>query len=166
VSFLSFQILQQDLNRMSRCVRSTIIQNRTIDTLNVPPTSNDIVLSGPWLQLHMTYGINGPFVPRIATTANGSTISFPITSASAFYIIGHVNFNHGPYSVKLTPPSDLGPPQILYYVGLSRWVGLNTIKYLATGLDRTRTYHVEVINDSDLYYDQSQIVILDTLPYA
>ena len=38
---------------------------------------------------------------------------------------------------------------------------LNTVKFLATDMNQTRTYHVEVINDSDLWYDQNQIVVFD-----
>jgi len=114
----------------------------------------------------MTYGIGGPFVPRLATNVAGSAISFPISSASAFYIVGHVNFDHGPYLVTFTPPPDLGSALTYQYNGSSHWVGLNTLKFLATGLDRTRTYQVRLTNEANLYYDQSQIVIIDTPPYA
>ena len=31
--------------------------------------------------------------PRIGTNTSGASISFPLTSASAFYIVGSVNFN-------------------------------------------------------------------------
>jgi hypothetical protein len=142
---------------------STTIQNYTITTTTVPLTTNGIVLSGSWLSYVGPYGINGPIVARLATTTNGSSISFPLTSASAFYINGHVNFDHGPYHVTMTPPPDFGSPPV-YYNGSSRWVGLNTVKYLATGMNRTRTYQVEVTNDSGLYYDMSQIVVFDTPP--
>jgi hypothetical protein len=143
---------------------STTIHNYNITTTSVPLTDNGIVLSGSWVGYQGSYGIDGPIVPRIATTVNGSSISFPLTSASAFYIVGHVNFDHGPYHVTFTPPSDIGPPQVVHYNASSRWVGLNTVKYLATGMDRTRTYQVEVTNDSDMFYDQSQIVVFDTPP--
>jgi len=114
----------------------------------------------------MNYGIGGPFVPRLATDVAGSAISFLVASASAFYIVGHVNFDHGPYLVTFTPPSDLGPVLTYEYNGSSHWVGLNTIKFLATGLDRTRAYQVQVTNEANLFYDQSRIVVIDTPPYA
>jgi len=144
----------------------TTIQNRTIDTLSVPLTRDGIVLAGTWFEYRLTYGINGPFVPRLATNVAGSSISFPISSASAFYIVGHVNFDHGPYLVDFTPPPDLGPRITYQYNASSRWVGLNTIKFLATGLDRTRTYQVRLVNNANSFYDQSQIVIIDTPPCA
>ena len=156
-------MFQSDLNKQTW---STIINNRTIDTLTVPLTTDGIVLTGTWYEYRGTYGIDGPFVPRLATNIRDSAISFPISSASVFYIIGHVNFDHGPYLVTFTPPSDLGPVQTFEYNGSSRWVGLNTLKFLATGLDRTRTYHVQVTNQANLYYDQSQIVMLDIPPCA
>jgi hypothetical protein len=130
----------------------------------LPLSSDAIVLSGSWVLPGPDYG--GLPVPRIGTAAEGSSISFRLTSTTAFYIVGHVNANHGPYHVIFTPPPDLGPPEVLRYNGSSRWIGLNTIKYMVTGLNRARTYHVELINDSDLWYDQSQVVFLDATPYV
>jgi hypothetical protein len=112
------------------------------------------------------YGPDVMSVPRIGTNVVGSSISFRLTSTTAFYIVGHVNFDHGPYRVIFTPPSDLGPPEVSRYNGSLRWIGLNTVKYLVTDLNRSRTYHVELINDSGLWYDQSQVVFLDTPPYV
>ena len=143
--------------------RSTIIQNRTIDTVTVPLTTDGMVLTGTWYQQAVYTGAPG-MVPRIATNVVGSAISFPISSASAFYIIGHVNLDHGPYLVTLIPPSDLGPVLTFEYNGLSRWGHLNTFTFLWTGLDRTRTYYVRLTNQATSYYDQSQIVIIDGQP--
>jgi hypothetical protein len=62
----------------------------------------------------------------------------------------------------MTPPSNIGPPE---YNGSSSWVGLDTMLYLATGLDRSQTYHIEMKNDSpNLALDLSRIVVFDTPP--
>jgi hypothetical protein len=49
-------------------------------------------------------------------------------------------------------------------MNLSQLWASSTVKYLATGMDRTRRYQVEVTNDSDMFYDQSQTVVFDTPP--
>jgi hypothetical protein len=109
----------------------------------------------------LAYG-TGPIVPRIRTNVSGGSISFPLTSASAFYIVGSVNLNHGLFDVTMTPSLNVGPQQ---YNGSSSWVGLNTILYLATGLNRSQTYQIEMKNDSpDMALDLSSIVVLDTPP--
>jgi hypothetical protein len=54
------------------------------------------------------------------------------------------------------------------YNGSSHWAGLNTIMYLATGMDRSTTYEVVMTNDapnlSYLWIDLSEIVVFDALP--
>jgi hypothetical protein len=137
-----------------------MVQNRTIETTTVPLTTPGFVLSGEWIS-QLAYG-TGPIVPRIRTNVSGGSISFPLTSASAFYIVGSVNLNHGLFDVTMTPSLNVGPQQ---YNGSSSWVGLNTILYLATGLDRSQTYQIEMKNDSpDMALDLSSIVVLDTPP--
>ena len=142
---------------------STTVSSYKIATTSVPPTTDDIILTGLWRIDAGPYGIGGPNVTRLATTTNGSSISFPITSASAFYINGNVNFDHGPYHVTINPLPDFSSSPT-YYNGSSRWVGLNTITFLATGMNKTQTYQVELTNDSDLFYDQSDIVVYQTSP--
>jgi hypothetical protein len=58
------------------------------------------------------YGPDGPFVPRLVTSTSGASISLPITNASAFYILWHVNHNHGPFHVTLTLPSTMDPHKL------------------------------------------------------
>ena len=87
------------------------------------------------------------------------SISFPLTSASAFCIFGSVNMNHGLFDVKL---SNAGSSQ---YNGSSSSRGLYTMLYLVTGLDRSQTYQVVMTNDSPgQFLDLSSIVIFDAPP--
>jgi hypothetical protein len=139
-----------------------MIQSRVITTTTIPPT-DDIVLSGLWFSYNVPYGINGPVIPCLATFSKGASISFSLTHTVAFYINGHVNFDHGPYHVTITPPPEFGSAES-HNNGSSQWVGLNMVKYIVTGLDRTETYQVVVTNDSGLYYDMSQIVVFDAIP--
>jgi hypothetical protein len=141
---------------------SSTITNHTIDTtaLPIPLATTDITLSGPW---ESPINVSSP---RIATRTLGSTLSFHLTSAVAFSIHGYLDLDHGPYHVTLTPPPDLGPPQVFHYNASSHWStsSPDTIKFLATGLNRSGTYHVEVVNDSEMLYDQTQIIVFDAQP--
>jgi hypothetical protein len=144
----------------------TTVQNRTIETTQVPLTIDGFILYGLWQNQPYTYANTGAPDPRISTTDQGATISFPLTSASAFYIIGSVNFNHEAYTVTVTPSPDSDSPLVGQYNASSRWVGLGMVKYLATGMNRSKTYQVSVTNNSppDLWFDISQVVVLDTPP--
>jgi hypothetical protein len=119
------------------------------------------VLSGTWYP-QAAYGADPNPVPRIGTNVSGASISFPLTSASAFYISGSVNENHGSYDVKITPSLNIVPQTCN---GFSHWAGLNTIVYLATGMDRSTTYQVVMTNDApNLWVDLSEIVVFDAPP--
>jgi len=64
----------------------------------------------------------------------------------------------------MTPPSDVGSQQ--QFNGSSRWVGLNTVLYLATGLNRSQTYQVELIQSDPrvLWVDLSKVIVFNALP--
>ena len=131
-------------------------------TTSVP---NNFTYSTGWTSQTSTYANTQTVVPRIATSKQGSTISFPLTSASAFYIVGSVNYNHGAFDVTVTSTPNIGSQQSGAYNGSSRWIGLDTMLYLATGLNRTQTYQVEMTDvSSGRWLDVSSVVILDTPP--
>jgi hypothetical protein len=120
------------------------------------------VLSGTWYS-QIAYGADPNPVPRIGTNVSGASISFPLTSASAFYISGSVNVNHGSYAVNMNPPLNITPQT---YNGYSYWTGLNTMMYLGMGMDRSTTYQIVMTNDApDLsWMDLSEIVVFDAPP--
>jgi hypothetical protein len=141
-----------------------MVQNRTIETTSIPITTNGVVLSQGWINQAPTYAFTSTVYPRIATDTQGASISFPLTSASAFYIVGGVNYNHGLFDVTVTPPP-VGAQQKGEYNGSSRWIGLGSMLYLATGLDRTQTYQVEMTNVSpNSWLDISRVIVFDTPP--
>lgn len=143
------------------------MQTRAIPTTNVPITTNGIVLSGPWSKTRNTYGTTNVSYPAIGTGNRGNSISFPLTYASAFYITGSVNWNHGNFIVTVTPPPDFGSQLPTSFSGLSRWVGLDATLYLGTGLNRSQTYQVKVTDDDPSaghHLDMNEIVIFDTPP--
>ena len=145
---------------------STVVQSRTIETTSMP-LPDGFVLSDGWVIFSGTYGasLSPQAVPRLATRTQGATLSFPLTNSSAFYIVGHVNDDHGAFTVNVTPSSSELTPQVGHYNAFSDWIGLYLIKYLSSGMNRSQTYNVEIRNDSpNLYFDMSEIVVFDTLP--
>lgn len=143
-----------------------MVQNHIIETTIVPLTTDGFVLSpGQWQsQMYFTSDTQHTTpVPRIGTNISGASLSFPLTSASAFYIAGSVNANHGLFDVTITPPLSA---VVQEYNGLSSWIGLNTTLYLATGLNRSQTYQVVLKNSgpAGLWLDTSDIVVYDTPP--
>jgi hypothetical protein len=126
-------------------------------TTSVP---NNFTYSTGWTSQTSTYANTQTVVPRIATSTQGSTIS-----ASAFYIVGSVNYNHGAFDVTVTSTPNIGSQQSGAYNGSSRWIGLDTMLYLATGLNRTQTYQIEMTDvSSGRWLDVSSVVVLDTPP--
>jgi hypothetical protein len=145
---------------------STTVIQRTIETTQVPLTVDNVFLNGYWVYF-FPYGdvSNAPY-PRIATSAQGATISFTLTSASAFYIMGGVNCDHGPYTVTMNPSPGSDSQFQAQYNGLSRWIGLDAVKFLATGMNRSKNYEVAVTNgnSSGTWFDMNRVVVLDTPP--
>ena len=133
-----------------------------METTEVPLTTDGFVLYGSW---QYAYPYGNTVYPRIGTADQGATVSFPLTSATAFYIIGAVNFNHGLYTVTVTSSLDSDSLVTSQYNASSRWIGLDMIKYLATGLNRSNTYQVAVTDNSPgQFFDINQVVVLDTPP--
>ena len=141
-----------------------MVQNHTIETDSVPVSTDGFELSHGWITQPDNYADTGTSDPRIGTTTRGASISFPLKSASAFSVVGSVNYNHGLFNVTVTSPSSAEPVYQGRYNGSSRWIGLDTTLYLATGLNRSQTYQVEMMNDSPGWLDISRIVVFDTPP--
>jgi hypothetical protein len=142
-----------------------VVQNHIIGTTTVPLTTDGIVLSpAQWQsQTYFTSDTHDTTpVPRIGTNTSGASISFPLSSAGAFYIAGSVNSNHGSFEVTITPPLSA---EVQEYNGSSSWIGLNTTLYLATGLNGSQTYKVVMKNDSPgQWIDLSSIVMFIVSP--
>jgi hypothetical protein len=91
-------------------------------------------------------------------------MTFSLNSVVAFSVLGSVNYNHGTFSVTLSPPPVPAYPQTNQYNGSSHWVALDQILYLATGLDRTQSYVVTVVDDTANFMDISKVVVYDAPP--
>ncbi|KAI3612890.1 hypothetical protein WG66_005474 [Moniliophthora roreri] len=98
--------------------------------------------------------------PRVDTVTAGSTIHFRATNASAIFVYGSVNHDHGKYSVSLSSSGgDSSPPRT--FSGLSKWMVYDSIIYWATGLDHTQTYTLSFTNlEQGKYFDISKIHVI------
>ena len=146
---------------LTHVLGSAALRNRTILTTSMPLTDG-FVLSSGWVIYDGTYGASRSpqIVPRLATYTPGATLTFSLKSTTAFYIVGHLNVDHGPFTVTVSPLSS-GSSTIVQYNAFSGWIDLYLIKYLVTGMNRSQTYQVEIRNDSPSYFDMSQVVVLD-----
>jgi hypothetical protein len=111
----------------------------------------------------LDYNIDG-ISPMMEQYSVGASMSFTLSSASGFAIIGGVNYNEGMYSVTVTPPASIGPPVTTQCNASSRWFDANQMKYLQTGLDQTVSYSVVVVNQGNTYIEFTTVEIFETIP--
>lgn len=144
-------------------MNSSTVDYQTIETSYVPLNINGFSLLGVW-DSDITYGsATNAIWPRIGTGTKGSGIRFNVTNASGFYSVGSVNFNHGNYTVTISPPANVGSPTTYIYNSVSRWIGLDVVNFLATGLDRSLQYEV-LMTDINADFDISKVVLINTTP--
>jgi len=114
-----------------------------------------------------TIGDTGVVYPRQHTSQAGAYLTFNLDQTSAFFIYGLINFDLGPFSVTLTPPTDFGSPVTTFYNSTARWVSLDRVMYFASGLDRDKEYSVKITNLGQApmpWWDFSHIDIIDAGP--
>ncbi|KAL1739963.1 hypothetical protein HDZ31DRAFT_48448 [Schizophyllum fasciatum] len=101
--------------------------------------------------------------PRLDTNGLG-TISFTFTKASIIQILGTMNYDHGRYSVSISPSVGV-TDETRTFNATSLWFAYDTILFYESGLDRSETYQINMKNlDQDLYMDLHQIVLIDAIP--
>ncbi|KAG7449415.1 uncharacterized protein BT62DRAFT_917966 [Guyanagaster necrorhizus] len=102
---------------------------------------------------------NGPFntnhdaqgYSRIDTTGKGSKILFSFSSASAVFVYGSTNYDHGAYSVTLSPAAGVSTSTRTFN-STSKWFAYDALTYWETNLDRDKTYQVTFENLADGKY--------------
>ncbi|KAL1723457.1 hypothetical protein EV715DRAFT_191204 [Schizophyllum commune] len=101
--------------------------------------------------------------PRLDTSGLG-TISFTFTSATIIQLLGTMNYDHGQYSVSISP-SVGASDETRTFNASSLWFAYDSILFFESGLDRDQTYQITMKNlDQDLYMDLHQIVLIDAIP--
>ncbi|PBL02768.1 hypothetical protein ARMGADRAFT_1159262 [Armillaria gallica] len=101
---------------------------------------------------------------RIDTTGAGSKFSFSFSSASAVFVYGTANYDHGAFSVTLSPAAGVSTSTRTLN-STSKWFAQGSLTYWETGLDRDKTYLVTFENLVEgKYFDIHQVQLRDGVP--
>ncbi|KZT69816.1 hypothetical protein DAEQUDRAFT_726127 [Daedalea quercina L-15889] len=88
--------------------------------------------------------------PCITTSTYGATLRFTLNETVAFFLYGSDDWAQGLFTVAVTSDvigaTSSVTDNAIQYSPRSTWSQLNVPKYMATGLDRTVTYIVEITN--------------------
>ncbi|KAF9261309.1 hypothetical protein L218DRAFT_870340, partial [Marasmius fiardii PR-910] len=105
-------------------------------------------------------GTSTPLPFEMLTTTEGSTLSFTITNASAFFLWGTVNADHtGQKEGKLI--SQTGETRTTVLSDVSSILDFRQIMYWESGLDYSQNYTVEVRNVGNGSFGFHQLDIVD-----
>ena len=149
------------------------IQNRTLSAFITDSTGKLTVnpqfsYTGAWVsnpsgairRTNVTY-------PRRDTRTADASMTFTISQASAIFVYSDVNGDHGKFMVTFTPPPELGQRVITTYDGNAHWFSIDRVLFWAVGMDRDKSYTVEIANMATAaspYFDFSHVDILDATP--
>jgi len=144
------------------------IQNRTLSAFVTDSTSNLSVnpqfsYVGTWLYAAAIRRSTVTY-PHQHTLTAGDSMTFTISQASAIFVYSEVNDDHGQFIVTFTPPPELGQPVTTIYDGNAHWLSLDRVLFWAAGMDRDKSYKVEITNIATAgtpYFDFSHVDILD-----
>jgi len=85
-------------------------------------------------------------IPWWTTNISGATLSYSVSNATAFFLIGNLNFDHQTYNVQFKPHDDPSAVKNLQLNDNSRWFTINEVLYWESGLDVARVYDVLITN--------------------
>nr|GAT58194.1 predicted protein [Mycena chlorophos] len=100
---------------------------------------------------------------RLDTDGAGATISFTCSNASAVFVYGTSNYNHGPYTITLDPPAGASTGTLTFNA-TSKWFVLDNLAYFETGLDPKQTYTVTMTNLNSGSYADVHSAVMMSLP--
>ncbi|KAH9923856.1 uncharacterized protein B0H18DRAFT_450273 [Fomitopsis serialis] len=113
---------------------STIIED--IPAINPVFTVNS---NGTW-EGDLAFAPNNGLEPIILTTKQGDYVTFVVNSSVGFAVYGATDPMQGTFLVDIDPPVPNSPNTRTHlFNATTPWVEIEEIKYLATGLNRTRT---------------------------
>ncbi|KZT07460.1 uncharacterized protein LAESUDRAFT_651201 [Laetiporus sulphureus 93-53] len=101
--------------------------------------------------------------PRIETGTPGAWVSFNVSTAVAVAIYGSLRYDQGGYSVNIDPAPPLWSNTTFQLNATLPWLVRNELKFLATGLDRTQNYTINLTN-REAGLNVAQVVLYDAPP--
>ncbi|KAI0728069.1 hypothetical protein C8Q72DRAFT_920160 [Fomitopsis betulina] len=123
-------------------------------------TTND---NGSSWGAEVAIGSGGGLEEVLATNTSGDFVTFEVNSSVAFAIYGETDTYQGTFLVDINPP--LPHNASATYNASSPWVMIEQIKYLATGLNETTSYTVNISNaESGKQFNIGEVVLFSAIP--
>ncbi|KZS99883.1 uncharacterized protein LAESUDRAFT_59861 [Laetiporus sulphureus 93-53] len=96
--------------------------------------------------------------PRLNNDVQGSSVTFTLSDANAFAVVGSLAPDHGGFSVSVKTVSGGGSANTTFGNASSHWRVFDQMKYLATGLNSSSTYSVTLTNTQNATFDLTKVV--------
>ncbi|KZT69802.1 hypothetical protein DAEQUDRAFT_726112 [Daedalea quercina L-15889] len=148
----------------------TVLQTRNISATEnntSPPTGNPVFDGNENWSVDNLYTNQSSGYPCIATSTLDATLSFTVNESVGFVIYGSDDWQQGLFTVAVTS-DDIGATDsvtnsTIQYSPRALWTQVGLPKYLATGLDRSATYQVEIQN-LGANFNLASVVVYDAIP--
>lgn len=115
----------------------------------------------PFLLVMQPNGTLTPFPRQMTTNIAGESASFTLSQASAFFLYGAVNHDHGMKVATLTPLSDPSKAKTTLLNDLSSALDFKQILYWESDLDRDQNYTVRITQVGGTAFSFSSLDITD-----
>ncbi|TFY62940.1 hypothetical protein EVJ58_g3540 [Rhodofomes roseus] len=148
----------------------TVLQPRNISaTENSTPamTENPFFVGDQSWSVMDLYTNQTSGYPSLVTSTLSSTLSFTLSEAVGFFIYGSDDWVQGLFTVAVTSDDEGATNSVtdntIQYSPRALWTQLDLPKYMATGLNRSATYQVEITNLGAQFHFAS-VVAYDAVP--
>ncbi|OBZ65223.1 hypothetical protein A0H81_14692 [Grifola frondosa] len=141
------------------------VQTQNISTVtdSTPETANPFftVNSNDWSisQILGPSSSTPEVYPRITTDVQNAALSFDLNSTIVFAIYGSMDYNHGSFNVFVTPEAGIDYPLSNQFNASSRWLAMDQLLYLVTGMNASQSYRVDITNGVDGVFDMANVVL-------
>ena len=143
---------------------STVLQSRNISAESLPQAQDSELMS--WSN-RVLYTNQSDGYPCVTTNQLYATLTFTLTNSVGFVIYGSDDWQQGLFTVAVTGDSTdaVGSvtSSLIQYSPRALWTQLNLPKYLASGLNRTATYSVQITN-LGANFNLASVIAYDAVP--
>lgn len=157
-------------------------QSSTIQVTNILTIIEDIAVLNPFFSLEgnlkgPSWGVEVASDKNssgevLATDTLGMYVMFKVNSSVAFAVYGETDTYQGTFVVETYPPLPQINLPLPHYASASAtynmsspWVMNKEIKYLATGLDKTKSYMVNITNaELGKMFNIGKVILFSTIP--
>ncbi|PCH36709.1 hypothetical protein WOLCODRAFT_146375 [Wolfiporia cocos MD-104 SS10] len=123
--------------------------NATVNSGSLAANPLFVVNDGSEWSAETLYGNQSHPYPCIATSITGSSISFNLNESVGFALYGSDDYQQGLFVVNYSPRS--------------QWTELNQLKFIATGMNQSQTYNVDITN-LGANFNLASVVVYSAIP--